>query len=736
MAAQNQQQPSGGKDHLSDLDRHVQLLEAKVNQLRTSLEHWQQWFFEYSALKEEVEQLPRESEQSRIEALRRLRRDFDGKLLQGKELHEILGKPGHDVKPVEQILSVLGRRLDYVEKNIEGLNKLLEKEENRLAAASVVARPDLGTDEATGLPITDIIEELDENDNVVSSRLQRGGDLQPRIVEALKKMGIEEKDLPQDEEELEKSQPTTQDEAKAKAGAGATQAGGKKGVEDKAEENKPADEVKVYGPEPPPHPPQPRKRAKPKADVSAQKTTNNKAEAKADSQPKRAEANEINKSDATPSSSSPQKLSQPSEPASAKKSVSFAADTKPGHEPQPEPPKSLTAQRLEKLMQQAREQEKMDMSDAVIPENESPEEAKLRREMLEYSMSEIGPVVAELTLEESDYTTENDTTDWDDEDENEDDDDDDDDEDELGRSKKSPITPEYIRRMQELERRLGFQSHFSVKKNETKPEPLAPKASAQPPQKAAQPAKKPAKPMEGLARISVVSDAEMSDAPPAKKEKPKAKEKPKEEKPKERKKKSVSFASKLDIAPDTSAGPTPPPPKPKQRKTVHVGDIVEKGAEAEPPESSESTSEGIIDDNAPRVSRFKKELAKASRKGKPFPHTLPPGPYQLPAHLFPPAPKPPAPPNPPELQTVAHTIVERPVAEEAVAPDELDDEILYKEAAVEYNRLRNKLIKQQGGFTSQERIIDSETGQVALDEELGGPKRVSRFKAAQLAKLR
>ncbi|KAL1836735.1 hypothetical protein VTJ49DRAFT_4727 [Mycothermus thermophilus] len=612
------------KDHVSDLDRHVQLLEAKVDKLHASLTHWQQWYIDYSSLKEEVEQLPKDPPP--VEQLRRLRRDFEGAVLSKKELHEILGK--NDLRSTDQIVSVLSRRIDYVEQNIGSLTKLLEAEQNRLAAAAVIARPDAGTDEEMGLPLTDIIEELDDDDNVVGFRLQTAADAEPKIVEALKRVGIEEKDLPEGKE--------GEGEAKAESS--------------EETQNAPAS--------------------------SPDESTNHVHQAPAE--PVRVEA-----------PSSADKAPTP------KKSVSFAEDTKPGHDAVP-PPASRAAQRIEELMQKAKEQEAMDMSTAVVPDNESPEDAQLRREMLEYSMSEIGPVVAELQLVE-DSDDDEDPMEWagiedDDEDEDQYDETDDDDEDELGRSKRSVITPAYIKRMQELEKRLASQGPFAVSRTESTPAPK--------------------KPDEGIARIAVVNDS--SPAPAAEPSKPKSAP---------RQKKSVSFASKLDIAPN----PTPRPPpdiKPEDRKIAHVADVVEKVADDE--------DEMLKDPDEPpkRVSRFKKDKAK---------NGLPPGPHQLPAQITVAGAAPPVPavePTPPE-DLLAPKIVEKDALLDVPAePDEMDEDEVYREAAAEYNRLRDRLLKKQGGVVQQpDKVIDPETGQVPLDEELGGPPRMSKFKAARLAKL-
>ncbi|KAL2270058.1 hypothetical protein VTJ83DRAFT_2242 [Remersonia thermophila] len=613
------------RDHVSDLDRHVQLLEAKVNQLRASLTHWQQWYIDYSSLKEEVEQLPQNPPP--VEQLRRLRRDFDGAVLSKKELHEILGK--NDLRSIDQIVSVLSRRIDYVEQNISSVTKLLEAEQHRLAVAAIVARPDAGADEETGLPLTDIIEELDDDDNVVSYRLQTAADAEPKIVEALKKVGIEEKDLPEGKE----------DDGKARAES--------------------SEEVQ--------NPPAP-SRDEPASHVGQ-----------------------------GPAEPAPNEAAPPAPKAPApKKSVSFSEDTKPGHDAVPSPA-SRAAQRIEELMQKAKEQENMDMSTAVIPDNESPEDAQLRREMLEYSMSEIGPVVAELQLVD-DSDDDEDPMEWagieeDDEDEDRYDETDDDDEDELGRSKRSVITPDYIKRMQELEKRLASQGAFAVSRTE--------------------PARAPEKPDEGIARIAVVNDSSPASAA-----------EPSKPKPAPRQKKSVSFASKLDIAPDPTSRPPPPAVEPEDRKIAHVGDVVEKAADDQ--------EDMLQDPDEPpkRASRFKKDKAK---------NGLLPGPHQLPAQITVAGAAPPVPavePTPPE-DMLAPKIVEKDALLDVPAePDELDEDEMYREAAAEYTRLRDRLLKKQGGVVQQpDRVIDPETGQVPLDEELGGPPRMSKFKAARLAKL-
>ena len=86
----------------------------------------------------------------------------------------------------------------------------------------------------------------------------------------------------------------------------------------------------------------------------------------------------------------------------------------------------------------------------IVPVDESADEAQLRREMIEYGLSEAGQVVAEMDIEELDEFDDDD----DDYDEDEDSDEDED-EDEHGRSTRPVITEEYRQQMMELEKKLN-----------------------------------------------------------------------------------------------------------------------------------------------------------------------------------------------------------------------------------------------------------------------------------------
>ncbi|GKT41652.1 uncharacterized protein ColSpa_01833 [Colletotrichum spaethianum] len=175
------------RDSFLDLERHRLQLEDSIAKLQKALQHWQKWDAEYESLKEEIESVPQPASR---EDLARIRRDFEGEVVDKKEINDLFGRI--DLKPAEQIVNLLSRRIDYVSKNIETLEKQLESAEQKHAAASVVSNPDVRDED--GLPITEIIEELDEEGNVVSSRLQRPGDSSAQLKEILEKAGV--KDIP------------------------------------------------------------------------------------------------------------------------------------------------------------------------------------------------------------------------------------------------------------------------------------------------------------------------------------------------------------------------------------------------------------------------------------------------------------------------------------------------------------------------------------------------------------
>jgi unconventional prefoldin RPB5 interactor 1 len=546
------------KDSFLDLERHRQLLEENVEKLRKSLRHWQLWEAEYEGLKEEILAAKQTPNQEQLSAICR---DYEGELVTKKEVHEILGS-----RSTAQVVNLLDRRIDYVEQNVRTVLKQIEAAETKLAAATVISTPEVRNEE--GLPLTEIIEELDEEGNIVSSRTSTPGSAKPQLLEVLKKAGVT--DLPSDPEIAESA-------------------------------------------------------------VSAEKVV------------------EIPKQDVS------------------KKAVAFSEDIKPASDA---PAKSQAAKRLEGIMSAAKEQEVKPSSPPVIPADESPEDAALRREMLQYGMSEVSAVVAELDLE--------DDSDWTDEDDYDQDETSTDDEDEFGRSRGRVVDDEIRQQMIELEQRLGVRMMENIGNKASDYDVVR----------------------EGIGRVTINSE----EPPAASEGEPITTSKKSSQKDSSTSsaKKSVRFSEELDISPapkaiasSTSAG---------RRKTAPVNDIIERIAPAQSSAPSQQKR---------KTSRFKSARAAPPLEFSPAEdqsRTVPTG---------------------PEGTTLAPMVIERDIPTDSVPaePDELDPHLLHQEVATEYHKMRNTMIQRQGGFTKEE-----ESEIVPFTEEEGGPKKMSRFKAARLAR--
>ncbi|KAF4429587.1 hypothetical protein F53441_14010 [Fusarium austroafricanum] len=164
----------------SDIDKQQTQLEGDISKLQNALKHWQTWDAEYEMLKEEVEAVCKSGETE----LKTIHAGFEGELLKDRELDEIFGERTH--RSGEQILNILDRRIDYVTTNITSLQKQINAAEVKLAEI----QPDLN--EEDGLPITEIIERLDDYDNVISYSLNQPDNALPKIQDALEKAGVKD----------------------------------------------------------------------------------------------------------------------------------------------------------------------------------------------------------------------------------------------------------------------------------------------------------------------------------------------------------------------------------------------------------------------------------------------------------------------------------------------------------------------------------------------------------------
>ncbi|KAL7908662.1 Prefoldin subunit domain-containing protein [Trichoderma velutinum] len=600
---------SDARDSFLDLEKHRLRLEDNVSKLQKALQHWQTWDAEYEALKEEVEAV---TAADQAEELRRIHGEFDGELLNGKEIDDIIGHP--KLKTKDQIINILERRIDYVSQNISTLQKQLESAENKHAAATVISQPD-ATDE-DGQPILDIVEELDDDDNVVSFRLNKPGESLGNVEALLEKAGIT------DDTE---SKPEKEDLVSSKTVD--------KGKSPKGKER----DLEPVAPAKPPSP---------KLEV--------------------------------------------------KKTVSFSEDTKPAEEPEPEI--SFRAKRVKEIMGAAKDQEDISMQAAVIPKDESPEDAALRQQMLRYGMSEVGAVVAELELEEGD-SDENSEDDEDFDDEY-DDYDEEDDEDQYGRYKGSVVTDQYRQRMLQLEKKLGIKSHSSKSRPKVAKEDASDDDND-----------------EGIGHIVVNRDAAApsssspSAAPKTAPLKSNLKEKQNDD---SEAKKGVRFAASLDIAPENEPSDLVVGETKKKDIVEPLSDLIVERSSSSKPIKTEAQP-------AKRASRFKK-----TRDNTDSASAVPKGPLDIRPNFV--DEERPAVPTGPEGATIADKLVERDSTAAAIAPDEVNDMMSHQEVADEYQRMRRKFIQREGGFLKPD---ESPIKPVRNEED---EEPMSRFKAARLSR--
>ncbi|KAI5467383.1 Prefoldin subunit-domain-containing protein [Mariannaea sp. PMI_226] len=609
---------SGVKDSFVDLQRHRLQLEGKVKKLQKDLAHWQTWDAEYEALKEEVDELINPDSAS----LNRIKESFGGELLTQREIEEIFG--GRNLRSRDQVQGVLDRRIDYVAQNIKTLGKQLEAAENKYAAATIISQPD-ATDEE-GQPITEIIEELDDDGNVLNHRLNKPGDSIPQIQEALEKAGV--KDLTGSDSEATQKPPQTAQSQ----------------------------------------------------DTLANKPSHNSP------------------SPITSESKKAQEELKPTSP--APKGITFTPDTKT--EDGPRPQVSRNAKRVEAIMKEAKEQETTSVDKPMIPEDEDEDDAEMRRQMLAYSMSEVGAVVAELELMEGDTDEEDYDFDYSDEGFE----DGDDDEDKYGRHTGSVITDGYRQRMLELEKKLGVKSRFTTSEE-------AKEAARQAKQEEEGEA---SSDDERIGRIVVRPNSETTPSSAASSSKlAPTKSNLKEKQPaKASSKKGVRFAPSLDIAPD-DAPVTRPVDEVQEKEEPLVeplSDIVERSG---PTKAVETTSNR-------KPSRFKKSRGEAASDPR-----LPVGPLDVPARFL--DQDRPIAPTGPKGTTIADILVERETPVAARPPGEFDEDMIHEEVAGEYQRLRKKFIHRDGGF-----LKEDESPIRPLDDDEDSKEPVSRFKAARLSK--
>lgn len=666
------------------LEQQRLALEDNLQKLRQSLKHWQLWEAEYEGLKEELTAAGPDVDG---DGLNKIASTYGGDLVNEKEILQLTGLDKNCPRSAETVISLIERRQEYVQKNIETVQRQFfdaeaKQEELAFAAASTHS----GAEQA-GLPLTEIHEELDEEGNVVSSRLSQPEETTAKVVESLRQAGLSDVDVEgvaktrsrRASEELKpaitnalpsipvSSSPVLVDEEKRGHSEPAQIDAASDGSHDEAERP-----------------------------TIRKKSVSFTADTK--------EATERPRSlsrDGKKTVSFNEKVAvMPAAPPPDNRSVSFSSEVEeipPQHQGPPTPdvkPMSQgeieTARALMAPVTQPTDAGAEDVAtttEFAIPEDEPPEDAQLRREMLDYHLNEVGNVVAQMDIDDIDtYTDDEDddnlsfhtTSEYPEEDDTPyttglSEDEDDDSEDEMGRSKHTQITPEYRKQMEELQKRLI---------GNLGPAPQDEEIVDADPELDPQDVRK-----------LVIRDKRNSSSSNADSE---SSEK------RTGIKKRVSFAEELDVA-------TPGSPPLKAQKVESPGENGRPVAETVMERNAGTASSSTAPAPTTKESKFKRNRAvpptSSSMQPEPDNHT------PLRTALFE---RTPATTNPaaPSLEDDPDTITAR------------------RELAEAYYSKRNEMIRRQGGFKAD--AEDDEDGAMMEEGEDGKVKKVSRFMAARI----
>ncbi|KAF2766656.1 hypothetical protein EJ03DRAFT_175247 [Teratosphaeria nubilosa] len=664
---------------LLKVEQQRQALEKNLQELRQSLKYWQTFEAEYEGLKEEILGAQPNVDSAK---LTKISKTYDGDLVTEQIILELSGLGKSSPRTGQQIVRDIERRQEYVQKNVEIIQRRFFNAEAKLEEFDFAAT----RDSETGLPLTEITEELDDDDNVISSSLSQPEVQQSRLVEALKKAGLSQDDLASGEsEKILKPAITNASPPPSVVAASAPALMIEKRAKSTNDIPLASGEI-AEGPNRPPL----RKKS-----VSFAADTKEPPEiTRMESEDGKKTVSFAEKVAVAPAAPPPDTRSVSFSPKVEEIPVGPLGPTSPQVAAQAgaaKPEADAEAQKeLRASFKPGDRVKTLDDDDDLIkeeivaPEGESEEDAQTRREMLDYHLNEVGHIVAEMDLAEGlgDDYDELDDEDYDDDDTSshytgstylEDEDtpytsglSDEENEDEHGRTKGKVISDDYHKQMLAMQDRLIGNLGPAPKDDELQDidgeiDPAD--------------VRRLVIRGENSSVSSIASDSS------------------------DKKKKRVSFAESLDVAEPVKAKKTLP-----SENATPVSDVV-----SERKTESNTTLPPTLMKTA---SRFKKAGEEAAEQPRVDEDGVPLGPAG---------------------RTLAENLVERPVPEKhskAPSPDDADPIAERRQLAAEYYRRRNEMIRQQGGF-NVDREEDEALGEL-MEERDGKLKKVSRFKAARL----
>ena len=683
------------------LERQRQKLQENVDKLHKSIKIWQTWEAEYEGLREELQRL---EDSASSQVIDEVGSQCVGEFLNQKEINLLIRNERKQPRTCQQVIGLLSRRIEYVQSNVKSLEGSLQTAEGKLMASQALSPAQQNDEE--GYPLIEIQEELDEDGNVISSSVTPASQAAPQVLEALRNAGVpglqhetgekateqvllpESKDtktstheevVPSALKQVKHSPPNVRQYPQRSPSTSESEDSRGSGRRRKSVTF--ADGTKQA----PPTPAQPRLARDVQAAKAASAARRVKAEVRGsiDALKKVHNAGFITeevfdrfrKEYVDRLHNLPAALSKPS---------GVQSQAQPNQQP------GLTEKASSK-----------EDSDPALPQDESAEDAALRREMIKYNMDEVGAIVAELNLDEDDqsYSSNPEYSNEDSGNRNSSDED----ENDWGISTSRTLSDDYIQEMQALDQRLNARSQQTAS-----PDTF----------------------VEALLRAEdelVVG----GDGNPVKKTLAEATAR--------QEKKAVRFARELDIEarpPSSKIDQSRDQFKSKRASASVHADIVERRNQTNSspnptgPTPKKKTSQFKMSRSAehPAAPTAKKEghlQIKASDGNQVKTPSLP---------AFTPPATPKITPTGPPGRTHAPHVVERAFEdnvrlEDVCEPNELDTPLLQQELAMDYHRTRNRMMQRQGGYLAN----DEDEEQSPLVDENG--KKISRFKAARLRGL-
>jgi unconventional prefoldin RPB5 interactor 1 len=635
-------------------------LEQNISKLRRSLQHWQTWEIEYEGLREEIASLPSGSNSKDVLAIAR---DFGAELVDDKELQMIV-RDGSCPRTQAQVVDLLAKRLDYVSRNTRSIEKQLSDAQRKRNALLLAQEPDYRDDAA--LPLTDITEELDYEGNILSTKLETPASTAPQLLEVLKKAGV--KDLvEQDGIVTAAKKPSNGSEGRQIEVPWEWNQVTKRATNDEAAISEHLITSHVNE----------------ERQVGNDSMVNNyQSERKKDAQE---EDTRSYKTLATGRLESTDDLSTYASIGSV-------------------PTDSRTTEAA--IME-----EDEDQLIAIGNPDDTPEEAALRREMVQYGLGEVGAIVAELELEDNGSVISYDEdqaalsldSDFDDDLDLEDES-----EDEHGMVKNPVMSRKYLEKMKELEEKHGIKGMQNLGPDTTRlPKEIQNELGKLPAAEATRKAT--------LARMAESKAASKSTTI----QREKGPRKPQ---------KKVAFADDLDIAPETTSKLLTDVPKCRPGGLSLVDPVKDSIVERQASSKPVAIRQSIDPATSKKPSKF-----KAAREATPQTPLLPPSPTSI---LLPQPPKKGPQSSVPPHKIHAESIIERDITTKPTAPDsdDVDEAIHRQEIAGEYYKLRNRMIQRQGGFVGDGEADNygEEITPLPMIDEDGRERKISRFKAARL----